>query len=178
MVANHVSWLDIPVLGAQTPTTFVSKSEVRSWPLIGWLAVLLNTIFLERGAHQASACARQVGDRIKRGLSVVIFPEGTTTDGRGILPFYPRLFAAAQNPGIWIQPVALRYLDQDQPCPVAPFVGDDALIAHLLRILRQPRLVVEVHFLDAFPAEGLSRKDLAEGCRTAIAERLGVEETP
>lgn len=178
LVANHVSWLDIPVLGAQADLSFVSKSEVRRWPLIGALAALLGTIFLDRGAHRARACVGQIEERLARGQSVALFPEGTTTNGRILLPFFSRLFAAAQHPGMRVQPVALRYFDRGKPCAIAPFVGDDDLVAHLFRILRHPELVVEVDFLEPLAVRDRDRKSLATACRSAIARQLDLAGRP
>jgi 1-acyl-sn-glycerol-3-phosphate acyltransferase len=108
-------------------------------------------------------------------LPVVIFPEGTTTDGRALARFHPRLFAAGQRPGVGVQPVALRYGDGGQPDPIAPFVGDDDLLRHLLRVLAHPGLAVRLSFLPPLEGTAFDRRYLAEYCRAAIAERLGLD---
>lgn len=175
MVSNHISWLDIPVLGAQGEISFLSKAEVRRWPLIGWLAELVGTRFIERGAHRSAAVLRQLQTDLEAGHTIMLFPEGTTTDGRAVGPFYPRLFALAQATGVPIQPVALRYCrsGDPRPDPIVPYVGDDTLVANLWRLLRHPGLIAEVHFLLPFkPQAGQSRRALAEQARAAILAAL------
>lgn len=174
MIANHISWLDIPVLGGLAPVTFLSKSEVRDWPLLGWLTVRASTLFIERGANQTAGLPERIAATIHGGRPLVLFAEGTTSTGEGVRPFYPRLFAAAQQPGIRVQPVALRYGTNAAPDPVAPFVGDDDLVPHLLNVLRHPGMRVEVSFLPVIEPLGLDRRALAEQTRTAIAAALGV----
>ena len=174
LVANHISWLDIPVLGACAPFVFLSKSEVRHWPLIGWMAGIVGTLYIERGAHQTADLAAAIGDQIRAGRSVVIFPEGTTGEGHDLRRFHSRLFAAAQQPGIRVQPVAIRYGSNGKPDGVAPFVGDDDLVSHLWRVLHQRRLPVRITFLPTFDPAGLDRRALAEQSRAAIAGVLGI----
>jgi 1-acyl-sn-glycerol-3-phosphate acyltransferase len=172
LVANHVSWLDIPVLGTQARLAFLAKSEVRLWPLVGWMAGVAGTLFISRGGNQAAELTRRIGERLDAGLPVVLFPEGTTTDGRALARFHPRLFAAGQQPGVRIQPVALRYGAGPEPDPVAPFIGDDDLLRHLARLLAHPGLAVRLSFLPPVDGIGLDRRRLAEHCRSAIAHRL------
>jgi len=174
LIANHVSWLDIPLLGATGPTTFLSKAEVREWPLVGWMADVVGTLYIERGAHQTAGLVSAIADTIRCGRSVVIFPEGTTSDGEDLRRFHPRLFAAAQEPRLGLQPVAIRYGADRAPDPIAPFVGDDSLLAHLWRVLHHPRLHAEVSFLPPIETAGLDRRTLAEGSRAAIAAALGL----
>ena len=172
LVANHVSWLDIPVLGAQAELAFLAKSEVRAWPLIGWMAAVAGTLFIDRGGNQAAELSARIGERLAAGVPVVIFPEGTTTDGRALARFHPRLLAAGQQAGVRVQPVALRYGAEPLPDPIAPFVGNDDLLSHLARLLAHPGLMVRVSFLPPVDAVGLDRRRLAEHCRVAIAARL------
>lgn len=177
LVANHVSWLDIPVIGAQGRIGFLSKAEVRRWPLIGWMATIAGTLFLARGAHQTGEMIRRIEERLQAGDAIVIFPEGTTTDGTRLQRFYPTLLAAGQSPGIRVQPVALRFGASTVPDSIAPFVGDDALLPHLGRLLRHPGVRVQLHFLPPLDGSGLSRRAIAERCRLAIARALGIEES-
>lgn len=180
LVANHVSWLDIPVVGGLVDTSFVSKAEVRNWPVVGWMAAGGGTAFIPRGAHQASAVAGAIGTRLAEGGSaVLVFPEGTTTDGSYLRPFYPRLFACVQVPevqgsGVVIQPVAIRYLHPSGVHPTAPFIDDETFPSHLWRVLGEREMEVEVRFCQPFPAAGLDRKGLALAARRAILEALGL----
>jgi 1-acyl-sn-glycerol-3-phosphate acyltransferase len=174
LVANHVSWLDIPVIGAQGGIGFLSKSEVGNWPLIGWMAGIAGTLFIERGAGQARHLAGQIAERVRSCGPLVIFPEGTTTDGTRLERFHSRLFAAGQQAGVTVQPLALRFGTNLSPDRVAPFVGEDALLPHLARLIRHPGLRVHVHFLPPLDGCALSRKHICEHCRSAIAEALGL----
>jgi 1-acyl-sn-glycerol-3-phosphate acyltransferase len=175
LVANHVSWLDIPVLGSWARIDFLSKAEVRDWPLIGWMAGIAGTLFIARGANQTGALILRIGERVRRGGNVAVFPEGTTTDGSKLQHFHPRLLGAGQLDGVSIQPVALRYGSNAAPDSVAPFVGEDALFPHLLRLVRHPGLVVQVHFLPPLHGSGLSRRQIADHCGVAIGKALGLE---
>jgi 1-acyl-sn-glycerol-3-phosphate acyltransferase len=177
LVANHISWLDIPLLGAQGEIGFLSKAEVRDWPLIGWMAETAGTLFIARGAHQAGELVQQIADQIQGSGRLAIFPEGTTTDGTSVKRFHPRLFAAAGQQGVWIQPVALRYGRNEAPDPVAPFVGDDDLVSHLLRLLRHPGLEIQLALLAPFQAGDLDRRRVAERCRALIADALEADLT-
>jgi len=113
--------------------------------------------------------------RVSDGRRLAIFPEGTTTDGARLQRFHPRLLAAGQLDGVKVQPVALRYGTSSTPDPVAPFLGDDALLPHLSRLVRHPGLRVEAHFLPPLDGSLLSRRSLAERCRAEIAGALGLE---
>ncbi|WPL10314.1 MULTISPECIES: lysophospholipid acyltransferase family protein [Thiorhodovibrio] len=98
VVANHISWLDIPILGAHGHVCFLSKSEVRRWPILGWMAAVAGTLFIERGANRFAEAIDAVRARITAGFSVVVFAEGTTSNGAGVRRFLPRLFAVVQPP--------------------------------------------------------------------------------
>ncbi|MGE5153268.1 MAG: lysophospholipid acyltransferase family protein [Bdellovibrio bacteriovorus] len=177
LVANHVSWLDIPVLGGQAELGFLSKAEVRGWPLVGWMTAVAGTLFIERGANQASSIATQIARVIAEGRSLVIFPEGTTSDGRQVRRFHPRLFAAAQQPGMRVQPVAIGYHRGADPAPdpEVPYTGEDTLIANLWRVVGHPELVARVRFLTPMePAQGEDRKRFSARARRAIVESLGL----
>lgn len=175
LVANHISWLDIPVLGSQGPIGFLSKAEVRQWPLVGWMSAVAGTLFIARGASQTAEMGALIAERTRLGLPVVVFAEGTTGDGRALRRFQPRLFAVAQQPGIRVQPVAVRYGSNQSPCTVAPFIGDDALVPHLFRVLRSPGIQVQVSFLPLLD-DGLGdRRALADAARDAVAAVLGVD---
>jgi 1-acyl-sn-glycerol-3-phosphate acyltransferase len=172
LVANHVSWLDIPAAGGLAPVRFVSKSEVRQWPLLGWLAAMSGTLFLRRGAHQATALAASIAAQLQGGATIMIFPEGTTGDGRQLGRFHARLFAAAEGGQAPLQPVAIRYGAGPEPDRVAPFIGDDTLLAHLRRVLCHPGLYVSVCFMPPMLSHEMTRRALAEATRNAIGGHL------
>lgn len=175
LVSNHVSWLDIPVLGWISGLSFLSKAEVRDWPIIGWLAARGGTLFIRRGRRGAADnAAEQITWNLVRGRKVLLFPEGTTTDGSSVRTFLPRLFSPALLASVPVQPVALRYvLPQGQqpgmPHPSAPFIGDDTFPSHLWRILGERSIVVEIEFLAPLKTEGRDRKTLARIAQDRIA---------
>lgn len=176
-VCNHVSWLDIPVLGSVVPARFLSKAEVRRWPFLGWLAARAGTLFLRRADRAAAeAAALEMLWTLRRGESIVLFPEGTTTDGRTVRRFRPRLFEAAVRAGAQVQPVALRFLADGRPAPDVPFLGEDAFLPHLLRLSRRPRIRAELTFLAPLAAREAPPARLAGRCEALV--RAAVEQTP
>jgi 1-acyl-sn-glycerol-3-phosphate acyltransferase len=175
LAANHVSWLDVVVVGSLAPTAFVSKAEVASWPLVGWLAAVGGTLFIPRGAHQAGRIAEGIRECLAEGRSILIFPEGTTTDGSYLRPFFPRLLAGAIEAGAAVQPVAVLYPSAGRVHPTAPFVDDESFSSHLWRVLGDPGIEAEVRFCTPLAAGGGDRKALAREARAAIAAELGLE---
>lgn len=171
-VANHVSWLDIPVIASLEATRFVSKSEVGDWPIAGTLAKAAGTFFIRRGKGGAGPVLRDLTPHLAAGGSVVLFPEGTTTDGRGVRAFHPRLFEAAILARSGVQPIALQYGPASDGGDIAPFIDDMDLVSHLLRVLREPRLTVHVTYFAPIPAAGRTRDALAEAARDLIMTAL------
>ncbi len=172
-VANHISWMDIPVIGSTGNVCFLSKAEIRQWPVIGWLAEKSGTLFIERGGKNASQIAAdKISERIIAGHSVLIFPEATTTNGRDVKRFHPRLFAAAINHEIHVQPVSIRYLNKDgQHHPIAAFIHQESFIPNLLKILGDPWITVEVTLLPTIASRHSTKRDqLAELARGQIRE--------
>lgn len=171
-VSNHVSWTDIPLLGALQPISFLSKAEVRNWPLAGWLAHKAGTLFIRRGSGDSNLVGEQLAHHLQRGRHLLIFPEGTTTDGLGLRTFHGRLLSSAIDSGVPLQPVAIRYLRGGQPCPVAPFVGDDDMLSHLLRLLRSQAGEVRIQLLAPLASNSASRNELARQAQSRIAAAL------
>jgi 1-acyl-sn-glycerol-3-phosphate acyltransferase len=172
-VANHVSWLDISVINAIEPVRFVAKSEIRNWPLAGWLATAAGSFYLRRGKGDVPRLADRLAVFLRGGGSVALFPEGTTSDGRGVLRFHARMFAPAIDARCAVQPVALRYHAVDGR-DIAPFVGDDDLLRHVLRVLRVARLDVDVTYCAPIDARGRERTELASAAQAAVEQALGV----
>jgi 1-acyl-sn-glycerol-3-phosphate acyltransferase len=168
LVANHVSWLDIPCLLARADGVFVAKAEVADWPLIGRLATGVGTLFLERGCGAAATVA-QMSAVLAAGENVAIFPEGTSTDGRAVRAFHARLFQAALTAAAPVQAVAIRYPHPPGGAhPTVPFIGDDSFVPHLWRLLGEELIDVELAFLPPMPATGCGRRMLAERSRKQI----------
>ena len=169
-VGNHISWLDILVLGSALPVVFLSKSEVGRWPVVGRLARAGGTLFIARGrAGAARRSVEEIERALGRGQSVLVFPEGTTGDGRGVRRFYPRLFAAAIESGCPVQPVALRYPHPAGVHPKAPYTGGDLLVPSILRVLGCRDLRAEVRVGPPLAAAGRERRELAEEARAFVA---------
>ncbi|HUW36083.1 MAG TPA: lysophospholipid acyltransferase family protein [Rhodocyclaceae bacterium] len=176
LVANHISWLDIYAISAIQPAAFVSKSELRGWPLIGWLAARTDTIFLQRGSRShARVVNEEIGRVLRSGGNVAVFPEGTTTDGTQLLHFHAALLQPAISAGRPVQPLALAYRDRDgQPSSAAAYAGETTMWQSLLRLAREPGMVLIIEFLPALATESGDRRAIAALSRTAIAERLAL----
>lgn len=170
IVANHISWLDIPVLGSLLNPNFLSKAEVQHWPIIGWLATKAGTLYITRGqAGAANQAAHTIGQALQKNHSVLVFPEGTTSDGRDVKTFHARLFAPALESHSPVQPIALRYLDAHGALSrVVPYIGEQSLMQNLLGLLREPFITIEVHYLAPIDSTGLQRKTLASICEQSI----------
>ncbi len=175
-IANHVSWLDIYLLMAICPARFVSKSEVRTWPVIGWLTVQVGTLFIERARrHDTARSSREVVDALNQGDNVAVFPEGTTSDGTLLLPFHASLLQSVINSQAQLWPVAIRYVHRDGTVNVAPaYAGDMSLLDSLRSILAEPEIMAEMIYLEPLPIQGKSRRELAALAETAIANALNL----
>ena len=146
IVANHVSWLDIPAIASALPVSFVAKQEVGSWPVFGWLAKLQRSVFIDRARRQQSASANdEIAARLIAGDAMVLFAEGTSSDGSGVLPFRSALIGAATSAcarlpagKMFIQPLAIAYVGE--AASMAPWHGDMDLVPHFSEVLRAPAL--------------------------------------
>lgn len=174
LVSNHISWLDIFVINAVAPSAFVSKDDVKAWPLIGWLCQHTDTIFIERGSRRAAhRTSEHMNERLKEGRRIVIFPEGTTSDGHDVLPFHGALIQAAVETGCPVQPVALRYLDRHgQPSPAPAYVGDTTLWESLRAIVTVPYLQATPEFLEPVPSADTDRRHLAATLHRHISRAI------
>ncbi|SOZ35778.1 lysophospholipid acyltransferase family protein [Cupriavidus neocaledonicus] len=172
VVSNHISWLDIYVIHSWQPVRFVAKSEIRSWPLIGWLCDKTGTIFIERARKRdAHRVLHDITDVMLQGDLVGVFPEGTTTDGTSVLPFHANLMQAPISGGLPVQPLGLNYLDAatGQPTLAAAYIGDTTLLQSLEAVLRAPRIKARLVLGPALvPASG-DRRELAASAREVVA---------
>ncbi len=181
-VMNHISWFDIPLLASQKPLHFLSKAEVRQWPLIGWLSARAGTLFIQRGASGAAEQSMlEIIECLQSGGSVVIFPEGTTTDGSRVRNFHGRLLQAAIDAKVKIQPIALRYPYLGGINPYVPYIDDMTFADSVLGLIRSHPLKAELHFLDPIDphvtGDGeASRKQLAQMARHQICTTLDIED--
>lgn len=175
LVANHVSYLDPLAIASLVPLTAIAKEEVRGWPVLGSALRDLGLLFVDRGCPMSGAKAlRAAARRFEAGVSVLTFPEGTTTEGRSVLPFRRGVFGLAARMGVPVIPVALRYED-----PSAAWTGDDAFVPHYLRTASRETTRVELHFGPPVANhQGLSADDLAARARRSILEQLCPESSP
>ena len=176
-ISNHMGYLDGVVLGSLIPAVFISKKEVQSWPLFGWVVTISGTIFINRQnkgsilktVEEIAACLRDQNN-------ILIFPEGTSTDGTKVLPFQPSVFAACLKNGTRIVPIRISYTHVNGR-PISPphqlsWYGQVPFHRHLWTVLAHRQINVEVHVLDAvettrFPDSSPGRAALAETCRNA-----------
>ncbi len=175
LVCNHVSWLDIYLIYAAQRVHFVSKAEVRTWPVAGWLARKTGTLFLERGRRADTARVNaDMRALMQGGAWVAVFPEGTTSDGRGLRRFLPSLLQPAVELNCPIVPAALRYRTLTGEYSAAPAYIDQINIwQSLLRIVSEPGFIAELHFGEPIRPDG-HRRDLAILAEAATARLLGL----
>lgn len=180
-VANHVSFLDIEILGSLLEASFIAKADVARWPLFGWLAKLQRTVFVDRKVSSTHHQRNAIRDRLDRDDNLILFPEGTTGDGNRALPFKSALFSVADYAGphgpLTVQPVSIAYVRLDgMPLgrvhrPFIAWYGDMEFIPHLWTMLGLGRIGVEVGFHPPVTLVGfVSRKALAEHCYRVVAE--------
>lgn len=174
LVANHVSWLDILVMNAAHPARFVSKSDVKHWPVLGALITGAGTLYIERESRRdAMRVVHHMAERLQAQDTLAVFPEGTTGDGRTLLPFHANLFQAAIAAQAPVVPVALRFVDgasgQRSDAPV--FIGDTTLIASIWTTLRASSLQAVVAYGEPQTHDGRDRRAWAQDLRTEV-ERL------
>ena len=174
LMANHISWLDITSLHAARFCRFVSKADIKQWPVIGTLATGVGTLFIERESRRdAMRVVHHMTERLRAGDVIGVFPEGTTSNGQGLLPFHANLFQAAISADAPVQPVALQFIDQanGQISLVPCYVGDDTLWASLWRTLCTPGIAVVITFGEPQLSQGRDRRAWALALRSDI-ERL------
>lgn len=174
LVANHVSWLDILAINAARPVRFVSKADVRHWPLVGWIVACGGTLFIERERRSdAMRVVHQVAEALQSGSQIAIFPEGTTSDGRGVLPFHASLLQSAVATGVDVQPILMRYSDaQASISGSANYVGDTTLAQSMWLIANASGLTVHVSFLPLAAGPHPDRRVLADRLRDGIQKEL------
>ncbi len=175
-VSNHISWLDIIVIGSRARVHFVSKSEVSKWPVVGFLARQTGTLFLRRGANESAKMTSAMSDRIKGGHGVLFFPEGTTGQGHFLRRFHPRLFAAALELQCPVVPLAIRYEHDEQPHPVVAYTDGQNLMDNLWQILRLKRLDITLFVGDPITELPEKRRELADLARERVRQALGFAE--
>ncbi len=176
IVANHVSWLDIFAINAVRKVRFVAKSEIRRWPVFGWLCAQGSALFIERARrHHAAHINRQMTAALRQGDLFVVFPEGYTSAGDVVMPFHTSLLQPALECDAMLYPVAIRYTRADGSlCSEADYEGDKSMLGSLRLILTQPVINARLQFLAPLACAGKHRRELAYETSRLIAGALGV----
>lgn len=180
IAANHVSWLDIPVLSALTPLSFIAKKEVAHWPGFGILAKLQRSVFIDRDRRHSTGSSRdEIKERFEAGETIVLFAEGTSSDGASVLPFKSAYFGAAEHPGVVIQPVTLAYRGHwglpmnRRSRPLYAWYGDMEIQPHLWSAMMAGPIEVDIicHPPTSIEQAG-SRKAAAKYAETMVRQGL------
>jgi 1-acyl-sn-glycerol-3-phosphate acyltransferase len=173
MAANHISWIDIHVINAFKPHYFVAKSEVASWPIFGWMAKQLGTLFIERGkSNSIRNMVKEVAGQLKQ-KAICIFPEGTSTDGQQVAPFKPNLFEAAVVADAPVYCLAIQYFDvrTGQKTTAPAFIGEMGLLDSIWSLICSPPICAQISISEKLPPLK-ERKALAELSQSLIAAQL------
>jgi len=171
LVANHISWLDIHIINSIRPVIFVAKADVSKWPIFGYLASMLGTIFLKREKlSDIKRVIQLMKDKFANQEVVAIFPEGTSSDGKAVLPFKSNLFESAHQAHVDVLPITIQYTENNQYSDRAAFIGDMELIDSIKNILKTDHLVVHVYLSDKLPAH-LTRQELASQAHQLVASK-------
>jgi lyso-ornithine lipid O-acyltransferase len=171
IAANHVSWTDIIALASVTPTTFLAKSEVANWPLLGVLARLQGTVFVRRGDRQQIAAVNAALADVLRETSLVVFPEGTSTPGALEPNFNAAHFQAARMAEVPVLPVGILYVDDLGQADIG-WYGEMTFLPHLWRLLKKDGLVCHVAFGSPIDVHGIDRKALASRAQDQVRSLL------
>lgn len=176
IAANHVSWADIFAIASVRHTRFIAKSEIRDWPLAGWLAERSGTIFIRRARrHDIARINTLVHDALGEGECVALFPEGTTTEGDRLLKFHSSLFEPAVVNRARVFPVAVRYENADgSSLRAAAYVGDLSFAQSLGLVIRTRETTVRLAFAEPIDPDGLSRQEVAAEAHRRVATLLGL----
>ena len=175
LVSNHISWLDILVIHAARYCRFVSKSDVRDWPLVGALATGSGTLYIERSSRKdALRMVGEMADALKDGDVLAVFPEGTTSDGLSLLPFHANLIQSAIAAEAPVQPMSLQFIDaRTGELSLAPcYIGDDTLLGSIWRTLTSSEITAVVRFGSLQTAQGRERRQWAADLRECVQSLL------
>ena len=175
LAANHVSWMDVYSLITVCPARFVAKSEIRSWPLLGWLSRNAGTLFIERTKRSDTARINEdISNVLTTGDRVAVFPEGTTSDGTMLRHFHASLLQPAVAVTAILCPVAIRYSDTAGAISKSAAFVNISMLESLRRILQQPWIEVELIFAEPIHSSGKNRRELARYAEQAIASALSL----
>ena len=174
IISNHSSWLDIIILGSIFKTTFLSKIEVSKWPVIGRITTAVDMLFIDRGSKNAASLAVDgISKFILHDRNVTIFPEGTSSGGKKLLKFKPRLFASIIDTNSPVQCVIIKYPYKNKKIhPSVPFTRKDSLFFNILKVLFQNNITAEVTICDLIDVDGKDRRSIANECYDIVKNNL------
>lgn len=171
LVANHVTWLDIPVIHSYKLAGFVAKEEISNWPILGWVVKSGETLFIKRGKHESRKKVLELIDnRLNQGRSIAVFPEGKVTDGSVLGRFHRQLMQAAVETETPIQAIAIKYYNKNgkrnkEVC----FIEDEKFILNVFRILSLPTSTVELNFCDTIHTKNKRAREVAQISHNQVA---------
>ena len=172
-VSNHISWLDVAVLGSGARVFFLAKAEIEKWPVFGKLAKSGGTLFIQRGSGDSVKIKQQITEFLKQDIPVLFFPEATTSDGLRIKKIYGRILAAAIEANRPVQICLICYVNQDgQLDLVAPFINDISFADHVQKVLEMPKVKAHLMALPAISPEGHTVETLTQEVHTKMIEGL------
>ena len=175
IISNHSSWLDIIILGSTFQTTFLSKIEVSRWPIIGKITTAVDMLFINRGAKNAASLAvNGISEFIENKRCVTIFPEGTSSGGKELLKFKPRLFASCIDSNCSVQCVIIKYPHKNKTIhPSVPFVRGNSLFLNIIKVLFQNNITAEVTVSELVTTNNKDRRTIANECYEIVKNNLG-----
>tara|TARA_B100001778_G_scaffold333311_1_gene341564 strand:+ start:790 stop:1536 length:747 start_codon:yes stop_codon:yes gene_type:complete len=174
IISNHSSWLDIIILGSTFKTTFLSKIEVSKWPIIGKITTAVDMLFINRGEkNAASEAVSGISKFLSSNRNVAIFPEGTSSGGKRLLNFKPRLFASCIDVGCPVQCVIIKYPYKNKNIhPSVPFVRGDSLFLSILKVLFQKDIIAEITITELIETKDKDRKSISNECYKTVSNIL------
>lgn len=176
MIANHVSWVDIPLIGSQTPVNFLSKAEVADWPLVGKLASKIGTLFIQRGSGDTDNVMKSMAGHLDNNLSILFFPEGTTTEGKKLRRFHKKLFQVCEHAQVTVCPMLIHYSVDGKHNPV-PFVGDISFGSHFWQLLGHHKIHATLEVLESVKLEPATLSQQIRDIEGTMRDRIGVYQT-
>ena len=174
IISNHSSWLDIIILGSTFKTTFLSKIEVSKWPVIGKITTAVDMLFINRGEKNAASLAVSgISEFLSRNRNVAIFPEGTSSGGKKLLSFKPRLFASCIDSGCPVQCVVIKYPYKNKNIhPSVPFVRGNSLFLNILKVLFHKDITAEITITKLIETKDKDRKSISNECYQTVKNIL------
>ena len=172
-VSNHVSWMDIPVVGTVSPAFFLSKAEIGEWPVFGKLAHAAGTLFIERGSGDAGSVSSQIADFLAKGFSVIFFPEATTTSGKKIKRIHGTLLQSAIDADVPVRPIVIAYVDKDGTLSDAlPYYGKMTMKDSMKKVLDSKDVTAYVLPLAPLDPKGFTKSELTNLLQARMQEGL------